>query len=131
MAGGCLFDAIVQLRREFRSVSDLRNCTPRRPSTRPCGSGYGTRRPNASRRSNRLPSGEGSHSVRFNLRELFAVVFVCAFACMAFVRCNAIVGAIFYSFTLCVMLAAILLAIVRQGDRRYFWIGFAVAGVGY
>ena len=69
--------------------------------------------------------------MRFRLLELFAVVFVCAFACAALVRPSPLLASIFFSFTLCVLLVAILCAVARRGETRLFWIGFAIGGCVY
>ncbi len=69
--------------------------------------------------------------MRFNLRELFAIIFVCAFGCVALVRSTPLLGSLFFSFTLCLLLVAILAAVATQRETRFFWLGFAIAGSAY
>jgi hypothetical protein len=69
--------------------------------------------------------------VRFRLVELFSFIFVLAFGLAALVRPTEFLAGLFFSFALCILLAAVLCAIARQGDARFFWIGLAVSAIAY
>jgi hypothetical protein len=59
------------------------------------------------------------------------MIFVCGFGCVALVRSGPLLGSLFYSFTIGLLLIAALLAMATRGSARFFWLGFAVAGSAY
>ena len=64
--------------------------------------------------------------MRFRLIELFAFVCVLALGLGALMRSASLLAPLFFSLSLCILLAAVLCAIARRGENRFFWIGFVV-----
>jgi hypothetical protein len=63
--------------------------------------------------------------MRFRILELLIVTGVFAFAMASLKRADLLFETLFFSFTLLVILVAVLLAISRRGGARVFWIAFA------
>jgi hypothetical protein len=69
--------------------------------------------------------------MQFYLIEIFIITFVCAFGFGSLVISSPLSECLFFTFTLCILLMALLCAVARRGDKRFFWIGFAIAGCFY
>src|SRR4029079_5645784 len=69
--------------------------------------------------------------MRFRLLELFGLPFVAALGLGALARSGTLLEPVFFSLTLGLLLAAVLLTIALSGERRFYWIGFAIAGIAY
>jgi len=69
--------------------------------------------------------------VRFRLLELFGLISVLALGLGALMRSGSLLEPAFFSLTLGILLAAVLCAIARSDERRFYWIGFSVAGIAY
>ncbi len=69
--------------------------------------------------------------LRFSILELLSVVGVIAFAIVSLNRADPLFETLFFSFTLLVILAALLLALGRRAGARVFWIGFTATSSVY
>lgn len=68
---------------------------------------------------------------RFTLRALLGLVLFVAVGCASLLRATPVVASIACGATLLLLLAAIPLCVYRTGERRAFWLGFALFGLGY
>lgn len=68
---------------------------------------------------------------RFTLRALLGLVFFIAVGCASLLRATPVVASIACGATLLLLLAAIPLCVYRTGERRAFWLGFALFGLSY
>jgi hypothetical protein len=69
--------------------------------------------------------------LQFSLLTLFGLVTIVALGCAALRSPSELWASSLFTFTIVVLLAAILRAILRRGPARAFWIGFALFGWGY
>jgi hypothetical protein len=69
--------------------------------------------------------------MQVRLLELFGIVATCCFACAALARADLLFECLFFTFTLLMLVTAVLCGIARCGHNRFFWIGFSVAGSLY
>lgn len=68
---------------------------------------------------------------RFSIRQLLAATALVALGCFALLNASPIVAAAMMSAVAVLLLAAVVLSIYRTGDKRAFWIGFALFGWAY
>jgi hypothetical protein len=69
--------------------------------------------------------------VQFRVGELLIAMGVVAFGFASLTRSDALFETLFFSFSLLIVLIAMLMAIAREGGPRAFWIGFAVSSASY
>jgi hypothetical protein len=69
--------------------------------------------------------------MRFSLKTLLVLFTAIPVAIAGLLYANMVWGALFYTAAFIILLTGIVGAIVRQGEPRAFWIGFAVFGMGY
>src|SRR5262249_22315984 len=77
---------------------------------------------------------EGDEAMRrlnLSMRRLLIGTAAIAVGCGALVSANDFIGSLVLTTTVVVLLVAIVAALMRTGRARAFWIGFAIAGVGY
>src|SRR5688500_712555 len=68
---------------------------------------------------------------RFSIRQLLLATAFIAVGCFALLNASAWVAAALFCGLTLILSAAVLFAIYRDGERRAFWIGFAVLGWVY
>src|SRR5262249_5970683 len=68
---------------------------------------------------------------RFNIAALVGLIFACGVAFASLKESSELWESAVFSLTLVVILVAALLAIHRIGERRHFWLGFALFGGCY
>jgi hypothetical protein len=68
---------------------------------------------------------------RFTIRQLLAATALVAFGCLALLKSSSFLAAAMLGAVALALIAAVLLAIYRVGDRRAFWLGFAIFGWSY
>jgi hypothetical protein len=68
---------------------------------------------------------------RFSIRQLFAATALVAVGCLALVKPSALLAATMMGVVALALLAAVVFTIYRSGDKRAFWLGFAVFGWSY
>lgn len=68
---------------------------------------------------------------RFTLRALLGLVSFVAVGCASLLRATPVVASIACGSTLLLLFATIPLCVYRTGERRAFWLGFALFGLGY
>ena len=68
---------------------------------------------------------------RFSIRQLLAATALVAFGCFALLNASPIVAAAMMGAVAVLLVAAVVLSIYRTGDKRAFWIGFAIFGWSY
>jgi len=69
--------------------------------------------------------------MRFSILQLLTATTIIAFATFSLKRADPLFETLFFSFTLLVILAAILMAIGRKEGARAFWIAFATTSALY
>ena len=68
---------------------------------------------------------------RFSLRWLLGSVSFLAIGCGLLIYARPVTACLTFAATLLVLFAAIPLSVYRSGERRAFWFGFALFGLGY
>jgi hypothetical protein len=68
---------------------------------------------------------------RFSLAWLFATVGYAALVCAAFASPTSFIGSLFRWITNVLMLVAVVAPLYRTGEKRAFWLGFAVFAWGW
>jgi len=68
---------------------------------------------------------------RFSIRQLLIATALVAVGCLAILNATPIVASAMMGAVALLLVAAIVLSIYRTGDKRAFWIGFAIFGWSY
>jgi hypothetical protein len=71
------------------------------------------------------------HRWQFSLRTILLFVVAASVALAAMRFATAAWASVIVTATMLTLFASVALAVCRRGERRYFWIGFAICGTGY
>lgn len=69
--------------------------------------------------------------LRFSLRWLFGIVSFVALGCGLLIYATSLLSRLTFTLLLVGLMAAVLAAVFRAGERRAFWVGFAGFGFAY